>query len=193
MPAIDLLPTIDLLKLRRSHPSKQLIDPGPDAAQLQELVETAMRVPDHGKLEPFRIIGVSRNAGAVLGARLAAITQARTPGDLGAIENDRGRFNRAPLCLIVVATLLEGHKVPTQEQLLSAGCVAYNLLLGAHALGFGAQWITGWPAYDREAAAVFGLTEHEHAIAFIHLGSTAGNSADRPRPTFAAKYREWQP
>lgn len=187
------MPAIDLLKQRRSHPSKQLADPGPDAAQLRELVETALRVPDHGKLEPFRVIGVRRDAGEALGARLAAITQARTPGDLGAIENDRGRFNRAPLCLIVVANLLDGHKVPAQEQLLSAGCVAHNLLLGAQALGFGAQWITGWPAYDRDAAQIFGLSEHEHAIAFIHVGTPQGETPDRPRPSFAAKYREWQP
>lgn len=187
------MPAIDLLKQRRSHPSKQLADPGPDAAQLRELVETALRVPDHGKLEPFRIIGVRRDAGEVLGARLAAITQARTPGELGAIEKDRGRFNRAPLCLIVVASLLDGHKVPTQEQLLSAGCVAYNLLLGVQALGFGAQWITGWPAYDRGAAKIFGLSEQEHAIAFIHIGTAVGISPDRERPTVAAKYREWLP
>lgn len=187
------MPAIDLLKQRRSHPSKLLRDPGPDRLQLRELIEAALRVPDHGKLEPFRIIGVRRGEGDVLGARLAAITHARTPGDLGAIEKDRGRFNRAPLCLIVVANLVAGHKIPTQEQLLTAGCVAYNLLLGAQALGYGAQWITGWPAYDRDAAALFRLDDTEHAIAFIHVGTPEGKSTDRPRPTFAAKYREWQP
>lgn len=187
------MPAIDLLKQRRSHPSKQLHDPGPDAAQLRELVEAALRVPDHGKLEPFRIIGVTRDAGAKLGADLAAVTQSRHPEDFGAIEKDRGRFNRAPLCLIVVAALIDGHKIPTQEQLLSAGCVAYNLLLGAQALGFGAQWITGWPAYDRDAAALFGLAAHEHAIGFIHIGTPQGDAPDRPRPEFDAKYSEWQP
>jgi nitroreductase len=183
---------IELLKQRRSHPSKQLLDPGPDGAQLREIVETALRVPDHGKLEPFRVIGVTRAAGSVLGARLAELTQARTPGDIGAIEKDRGRFDRAPLCLIVVATLRDDHKVPTQEQLLSAGCVALNLLLAAQALQFGAQWITGWPAYDREAAQLFGLAANEHAIAFIHIGTPSGDAPDRPRPAFEAKYSEWQ-
>lgn len=185
---------IDLLKQRRSHPSRQLLDPGPDAAQLRSLVEAALRVPDHGKLEPFRILGVHRDAGRVLGERLAAITARREPdADSAALDKDRSRFDRAPLCLIVVARLQEGLKIPPQEQLLSAGCVALNLLLGAQALGFGAQWITGWPAYDREAAALFGLGENEHAIAFIHLGTRDGDSSDRPRPAFEAKFSEWQP
>ncbi len=184
---------IDLLKQRRSHPSRQLVEPGPDAAQLRELIEAAMRVPDHGKLEPFRIIGVDRASGTHLGERLAAITRAReTSASESALDKDRSRFNRAPLCLVVVAQLRSGDKIPEQEQLLSAGCVAYNLLLGAQALGFGAQWITGWPAYDRDAAAVFGLAAHEHAIAFIHVGTPQGEAPDRARPTFAAKFSEWQ-
>jgi len=184
---------LDLLLQRRSHPSRQLLDPGPDADQLRALVEAALRVPDHGKLEPFRILGVRRDAGRVLGERLAAITARREPGaDAATLDKDRSRFDRAPLCLIVVAKLVEGLKIPTQEQLLSAGCVAHNLLLGAQALGFGAQWITGWPAYDREAATLFGLDDDEHAIAFIHIGTRDGDTPDRARPSFDAKYSEWQ-
>ncbi|HQW82172.1 MAG: nitroreductase [Rhodanobacteraceae bacterium] len=186
--------SIDLLKQRRSHPSRQLIDPGPDAAQLRELVETSLRVPDHGKLTPFRIIGVDRETGRVLGERLATITATHSPNtDAATLDKDRSRFDRAPICLIVVARLIDGHKIPAQEQLLSAGCVAYNLLLGAQMLGFGAQWITGWPAYDRDAAALLGLADDEHAIAFIHLGTPAGEVPERPRPTFDSTYREWQP
>jgi nitroreductase len=185
---------LDALKLRRSHPSRQLADPGPDAAQLRELVETAMRVPDHGKMEPFRVVGVRREAGRALGERLAQMTAARTPGaDASLLDKDRSRFDRAPLCLIVVAKLTDGLKVPAQEQLLTAGCVAYNLLLAAQEMGFGAQWITGWPAYDREAAALFGLADDEHAIAFIHVGTPQGEASDRARPRFEDKYREWQP
>jgi nitroreductase len=184
---------LDLLRQRRSHPSRQLHDPGPDADTLRALVEAALRVPDHGKLEPFRIIGVPREAGRALGERLAAITARREPdADAATLEKDRSRFDRAPLCLIVVAQLREGHKIPVQEQLLAAGCVAYNLLLGAQTLGLGAQWITGWPAYDREAAALFGLGAGEHAIAFIHIGTRDGDAPDRARPGFAAKYSEFQ-
>ncbi|HWT15876.1 MAG TPA: nitroreductase [Patescibacteria group bacterium] len=185
---------LDLLLERRSHPSRQLLDPGPDADTLRALVEAAMRVPDHGKLEPFRIIGVRRDDGRVLGARLAAIAAHREPAaDAAALDKDRSRFDRSPLCLIVVAQRREGLKIPTQEQLLSAGCVAHNLLLGAQALGFGAQWITGWPAYDREAAALFGLAADEHAIAFIHIGTRDGDAPDRTRPSFDAKYSAWLP
>lgn len=185
---------LDLLLQRRSHPSRQLRDPAPDAAQLRALVEAALRVPDHGKLAPFRIIGVRREAGRVLGERLAAITAAREPGaSAEVLDKDRSRFDRAPLCLIVVARRVEGHKIPVQEQLLAAGCVAHNLLLGAQALGFGAQWITGWPAYDREAAALLGLATDEHPIAFIHVGTRDGDRPDRPRPGFDEKFSEWQP
>jgi nitroreductase len=184
---------LDLLLLRRSHPSRQLVDPAPDADQLRARVEAALRVPDHGKLEPFRILGVRRDAGRTLGDRLAAITVRREPSaNAAALDKDRSRFDRAPLCLIVVAKLVEGHKIPTQEQLLSAGCVAHNLLLGTQALGFGAQWITGWPAYDREVAALLGLGPDEHAIAFIHVGTRDGDAPDRTRPSFEAKYSEWQ-
>ena len=185
---------IELLRQRRSHPSRQLVDPGPDPAQLRELVETALRVPDHGKLEPFRVLGVDRSEGRVLGERLAALTLTRNPeASVAELDQDRSRFDRAPCCLVVIAQFSEGHKVPVQEQLLAAGCVAYNLLLGAQALGFGAQWITGWPAYDRDAAALLGLAAHEHAIAFVHVGTAAGEAPDRARPQFATKYREWHP
>lgn len=184
---------LEFLHQRRSHPSRQLADPGPDEDQLRALIDACLRVPDHGKLEPFRILGVRRGTGRLLGERLAQIT-ARRHGNVDAaeLEKDRTRFDRAPLCLIVIARLQSAHKIPAQEQLLSAGCVAYNLLLGAQALGFGAQWITGWPAYDREAATLFGLAEDEHAIAFIHIGTRVGDTPERARPSAADKYTEWQ-
>jgi nitroreductase len=175
---------------RRSVPSRQLGDPGPDAAQLDALLRAAVAVPDHGRLEPWRFIRVAGEDRARLGERLAAIAVARDPhAPAAALEKDRGRFTRAPLVLIVAARIVPAHKVPEQEQLLSAGCAAFNLLHAAHALGFGAQWITGWPAYDRAAAAVMGLSDDEVVVGFIHVG-TAHGDRDPPKPRPEPKLAE---
>lgn len=183
-----------LLLQRRSVPSRKLVDPGPDEATLERLLDAAIRVPDHGRLVPFRLLLVRREAGAQLGERLAAIHAAREPGVAAAqLDKDRGRFTRAPLVVVVIARIDEAHpKVPAQEQLLSAGCVAHNLLLGAQALGFGAQWVTGWPAYDPEVAATLGLATGERIIAFIHVGTPGGEAPTRPRPELASICSEWR-
>jgi nitroreductase len=173
----------DFLNRRLSVPSRLLGEPGPDAATVEALVTLAARVPDHGRLAPWRFIRVAGEARHALGERLAALTKARDPDAAeAALEKDRGRFSRAPLVIIVVARLTPGHKVPEQEQLLSAGLAAYNLLLGAEALGFGAQWLTGWPAYDREVDALLGLTDNERIVAFVHVGTPTGPGVERPRP-----------
>src|SRR5699024_9330961 len=148
---------LDLLARRLSVPSRQLQAPGPDAATLERLLEVAIRVPDHGKLVPWRLLVVEGDAKLELGRRLADIAVRRDP-ELPATkqEKERKRYTWAPLVVIVVARIDDVSRIPAQEQLLSAGCVAYNLLLGAQALGFGAQWLTGWAAYDREAARLLG-------------------------------------
>jgi len=166
---------------RHSVPSRQLGDPGPDAEQLDALLRAAVAVPDHGRLEPWRFIRVAGDDRARLGELLATITAGRDPQ--ASLEKDRGRFTRAPLVLIVVARIVPGHKIPEQEQLLSAGCAAFNLLHAAHAIGFGAQWITGWPAYDREAASAMGLAGDERVVGFVHVGTPEGEGdAAKPRP-----------
>jgi nitroreductase len=108
------------------------------------------------------------------------------------LDKDRERFNAAPLILTVIARIEPDHpKIPAQEQLLSAGCVAYNLLLGAQALGFGAQWLTGWAAYDDEVARLLGLVAHEQVIGFVHIGSAKDAAPERIRPSLADVYSEW--
>lgn len=174
----------DFLVERHSVPSRQLGEPGPDAAQLDALLRAAVAVPDHGRLEPWRFVRVAGDDRARLGELLAAITAARDPqASPAALDKDRGRFTRAPLVLIVVARILPGHKIPEQEQLLSAGCAAFNLLHAAHALGFGAQWITGWPAYDAQAHAAMGIAPDERVVGFIHVGTPQGErDAPKTRP-----------
>ena len=172
----------------------QLGEPGPDAAQLKQLLETAIRVPDHGKLVPWRLIVLHGSDKPIYGERLAQLharIDPQTPAPK--LEKDRQRFNAAPVVVAVIARIEEDHpKIPAQEQLLSAGCVAYNLLLGAQSLGFGAQWLTGWSAYDAQAAALLGLKEHERLIAYIHIGSVQGTSSERERPLLDEVVSTWK-
>jgi nitroreductase len=185
---------LDFLNARRSVPARQLREPGPDDAQLAALLASAMRAPDHGKLVPWRLLLIRGAARARLGERLAGIQSRKQPDASPAvIDKNRQRFGGgAPLIVAVVARLEAAHpKIPEQEQLLSAGCVAYNLLLGAHALGFGAQWLTGWAAYDRDAAGVLGLDEHESIVAFVHIGTATEPAPERLRPARADIVSDW--
>jgi nitroreductase len=179
---------LDFLRRRLSVPSRQLGPPGPDAAQLDALLQLAVRVPDHGRLTPWRFIRIAGETRHAFGARLAALMLARDPAaDPAKVDKERQRYDAAPLVLAVVATLTAGHKIPEQEQLLSAGLAAYNLLLGAQAMGFGAQWLTGWAAYDAEVAGWFGLAPHERIVAFVHLGTPREAAPERPRPDASAR------
>jgi nitroreductase len=183
-----------LLQTRHSAPSRQLGEPGPDAATLKTLLEAAIRVPDHGKLEPFRLIVLQGEAKQVFGERLATLSLRVNPDMTESKrEKDRTRYDFAPLVVVVVARIDAGSKVPVIEQQLSAGCVAYNLLLGAEALGFGAQWLTGWAAYQRDATAILGLKDNEQVIGFVHIGSTQIEVPDRERPQLDQVVSTWTP
>jgi len=187
-------PALSLLQQRHSIPSRQLGEPAPDEATLQALLEAAIRVPDHGKLVPFRLIRMQGDAKLRFGERLAAIAIRNNPDMSEAKqEKERLRYTFAPLVVVVVACLHADSKVPEIEQKLCAGNVAYNILLGAHALGFGAQWLTGWAAYDGDAAAILGLAEHEHVVGFVHLGTPQVEVPDRDRPALADLLSTWTP
>jgi nitroreductase len=185
--------SLDVLNQRRSVPSRQLGEPGPNEEQLRQLLSAAIRVPDHGKLVPWRLLLIRGDARARLGAALAAIHLRNEPeAPPSVIEKDRDRFTFAPLIVAVVARIEPEHpKIPAQEQLLSSGCVAYNLLLGAQALGFGAQWLTGWAAYDQEAAKLLGLAENERVIGFVHIGTARDAAPERTRPALESVLSEW--
>jgi nitroreductase len=186
--------SLDLLNRRRSVPSRQLGEPGPDDAQLRELLTAAIRVPDHGKLVPWRLVLIRGDARAKLGDALAEMHRRHEPDAPPAvIDKDRSRFNFAPLIVAVVARIEDDHpKVPAQEQLLSAGLVAYNLLLGAQALGFGAQWLTGWSAYDLESATLLGLAGNDRVVAYVHIGTHAEPAPERTRPALDDVLSEWR-
>lgn len=180
------------LHARRSTPSRLLGEPAPDDAQLLRLLEAAVRVPDHGKLVPFRFLRLRGDARIALGERLAARALERDPATpAAAVDKDRARFVQAPLVLVVVTRLQRGHKVPEAEQRATAACVCFALLQGAQAMGFGAQWLTGWAAYDPAILATLGLGPDEEVAGFVHLGTPAEAAPERARPDPRALLTDW--
>ncbi|MCA0297660.1 MAG: nitroreductase [Proteobacteria bacterium] len=191
---MSLTDPLHVLDARRSVPSKQLGEPGPDHATLLRMLASAVRVPDHGKLVPFRFIRLQGEARHALGDLLAARTLHLQPDAADAVvEKDRARFSQAPVIVTVVARLTPGHKVPEQEQLLTAGSVCFALLQAAQALGFGAQWLTGWMAYDAAVAATLGLSADERIAGFIHIGTPKMEAPERERPDPALLLTDWTP
>lgn len=191
---MSLTDPLHVLDTRRSVPSKQLGEPGPDHATLLRMLASAVRVPDHGKLVPFRFIRLQGEARHALGDLLAARTLHLQPDAADAVvEKDRARFSHAPVIITVVARLTPGHKVPEQEQLLTAGSVCFALLQAAQALGFGAQWLTGWMAYDDAVATTLGLSADERIAGFIHIGTPKMEAPERERPDPALLLTDWTP
>jgi nitroreductase len=173
----------DYLLNRRSVGMGFLAGPGPDARELETLLTIGLRVPDHGKLAPWRLIVIEGDARAAAGERLAAIAARRHPEyDSVALDVERRRFLPAPLTIGVLSTARHHPKIPQFEQLLSAGNVAFNLLNGAFALGYAASWTSRWYAFDPEAAEMLGARYGERFVAFVSIGTPTAAIEDRPRP-----------
>jgi nitroreductase len=174
---------IKLLTTRRSFKAVELSGPAPSAAELDTLLTIASRVPDHGKLTPWRFIVFEGAARRAAGATIADAFHAKYPdAKPEQVEFERERLTRAPLVVAVVSRAAQHAKIPEWEQVLSAGAAAMNLVLAAHALGYGANWITEWYAYDRSVLDALGLAPHERIAGFIHIGRPPGTPEDRPRP-----------
>jgi nitroreductase len=182
------------LDSRRSTPARQLGAPGPEDAQLLRILGAAVRVPDHGKRVPFRFLRIAGDARHALGAALVARLRERNPaaGD-AEIEKERHRFSHAPTVVAVIASLGPDEKIPESERFSSASCVCFALLQAAHAAGFGAQWLTGWPAYDPVVQCILGLHADEKIVGFIHIGTRLLDPPERDRPDPAALLRDWTP
>jgi nitroreductase len=179
---------------RRSVPARLLGEPGPDPAQLQAMLAAAVRVPDHGRLTPWRFLRIQGAARDALGELLVRLTRERAPDSPeSALDKERRRFSHAPLVIVVIATPLVGHKVPEIEQLLSGGSVCFGLLQAAQALGFGAQWLTGWAAYDAQVQAALGLEPGERILGFIHVGTPREPAPGRERPDPLQRLQDWAP
>jgi nitroreductase len=177
---------IELLTTRRSVKAVELAGPPPSAAEIDTLITVASRVPDHGKLAPWRFIVFEGEARRAAGAAIAAAFRAKYPeAKPEQVEAERGRLSRAPLVIAVVSRAAPHAKIPEWEQVLSAGAAAMSLVFAAHALGYAANWITEWYAYDRGVLDAFGLKPHERIAGFVHIGRPPGPPEDRPRPPLA--------
>jgi nitroreductase len=185
---------IQLLKTRRSISAPFLKEPAPDDTQLDEILTVASRVPDHGKLVPWRFIVFRGDAGRQASELLARLYAGKNPDTPPArIEEEEKRLARAPLVVAVVSRAAPHPKIPEVEQLLSAGNAAMSIVLASHALGYAAQWTTGWIAYDADAGRILGLQPGETFVGFVHIGTAMVPPVDRPRPELGEIVSTWQP
>lgn len=182
------------LALRRSTPIALLGEPGPQPDVLNQILRVAMRVPDHGKLAPWRILVFSGAARVEAGERLARCLIERGPASSTEIlALERQRFLRAPIVLGIVSKPVDNPKIPEWEQVLSAGALCYNLLLAAQSAGFAGVWLTESCAYERNVAETFGLAESERFAGFVYLGTARDAPIERERPGLAEKVQYWTP
>lgn len=182
----------DYLLSRRSVGAAFLKDPGPTDDELTTLLTIATRVPDHGKLAPWRLVVIAGDDRQAAGEVLARILASRNPAmDEQSLEIERGRFLPMPLTIGVISSPKPSDKAPEMEQLLSAGNVAFNLVHGAFALGFAATWVTRWFSFDAEAATALGAGPGERFVGFVHIGTPTTVPDDRPRPKLSSVVTRW--
>lgn len=188
----DLSSPFALVSTRRSGKPRDMVAPGPDEAQLAQILTAAMRVPDHGKLAPWRFVIVEAGQREAFAARLVEAYRAEKP-EAGRLEIEAmEQFARqAPALVVALSSPRESH-IPRWEQELSAGAACMNMLHAAHALGFVGGWLTGWAAYSDRVRDLFGA-EPERIAGFLFLGSPSKPLDERPRPDYARIVSRWQP
>jgi nitroreductase len=172
---------IDLLLSRRSGSAKAMKEPGPSKKQLGQILQAGGRAPDHGKLFPWRFIVFEGKGRERAGDILAEVMKAEGERDKQ-VEEERGRFLRAPVVIGVVSAAREQHKIPVWEQELSAGAVCQNILIAATALGFVGNWLSEWYAYHPAVKDRLGLKAGERIAGFIYIGTAKDELEERPRP-----------
>jgi nitroreductase len=189
----DLSTTLTLLETRRSGRPRDLVAPGPSPEQLREILEIAMRSPDHGKLHPWRFVHIAADRRADFAALLqrAYLAENPAPGRLEVEANTRFA-HQAPELVVALSSPTPGHKIPLWEQQLSCGAACMNLLLAAHAMGFAAGWVTGWAAYSDDVLAAFGAPP-ERIAGFIFIGTPAVPLEERLRPLPDEVISSWTP
>lgn len=179
----DTTNILAFLKSRKSGSAKAMSGPGPSSAQMAEILEIAVRVPDHGKLLPWRFVLIEGEGRVRMGEGFAQVWAKNNPTHgAESLDFQRGLFLRAPTILIVVSTAANHGKIPVWEQQLSSAAVCYNAVLAATALGFDVQWQSDWVAYDEGAKAVMGVGLHEQVAGIIYIGTSTVLLEDRPRP-----------
>jgi nitroreductase len=175
--------TLTLLQRRRSVAPHKLAGPGPSAEELDTLLTIASRVPDHGRLTPWRFLVIEGEARPRVGETIAAAFRADNPGASPETATfERNRLARAPLVVGVVSRVQPHVKIPDWEQTLSAGAAAMTLVIAANAMGFATSWITEWYAFDRRVLDALGLAPGERIAGFVHIGRPTEPPVERPRP-----------
>jgi nitroreductase len=182
--------TLAFLARRRSASAVTLQDPAPSDAELATLLRLATRVPDHGKLSPWRFVVLKGEPKRRFIAGLEAIAAGRPDG--AKLSAKLAKIKAPPLTVAVISRVSPG-EIPEWEQRLSAGAVCMSLIIAAQAMGYGANWITDWYAYDAAAGRLLGLGEGERVAGFVHLGTSAETPLERVRPEVAAIVEEWRP
>lgn len=179
----------DFLARRQSQPAKLFAGPVPTRAELEPILTAALRVPDHGKLEPWRLIVLTRPDMV----RLAGMAEARARalgGDAEKIDKGRGQFDRGGVAVVVISSPQDVPKIPQAEQVLSAGALCLGLVNAATAAGWGANWLTGWVSHDTVfAAEAFGCKAGEAVAGIVHIGMPGSPAPERPRPDLARVVR----
>jgi nitroreductase len=188
----DLSSPLALLHSRRSARPRDLVAPGPDAAEMREILSLAMRVPDHGKLHPWRFVHVPQSERAAFAELLDKAYRVDNPAP-GRLELEaNARFARqAPTLIVALSSPTEGHKIPVWEQQLSCGAACFNLELAALAKGYAAGWVTGWAAYSDIVLAAFGAPP-ERIAGFLFLGTSGTELEERMRPDFDEVVSVWR-
>ncbi|MEM8784357.1 MAG: nitroreductase [Pseudomonadota bacterium] len=188
--------TLALLAGRRSTVAKDMGEPGPDPQTLAGLLRLAMRVPDHGKIAPWRFVLIEGSARSALGDALEEAFAEHDPlaaQDAERVQFERSRLLRAPTVVTVISAPDVGHKVPVWEQHLSAGAVCQTLLTACSAAGFAAQWLTEWYAYSPRMHRALGVKDPEQIAGFVYIGTATSQPIERARPSPDEKVRAWTP
>ena len=186
--------TIDFLTSRRSTVARMMDGPGPDDESLREIMKAGMRVPDHGRLTPWRFIVIRGEARAKLGEVIASSFKTKKPDAIEEeIEIERERLSRAPVVVAVISKVRKEHKIPEWEQVLSSGAACQTMLIAAQSMGYAAQWLTEWYAYDADVKQAIGAEPWEEIAGFLYLGSGVGELKDRVRPDYDEIVSEWAP
>jgi nitroreductase len=187
----DTSSTLALLHSRRSGKPRDMIAPGPDAAQLRAIMEAAIRVPDHGKLAPWRFVIVNKDQRQRLSDVVTSAYRAEK-SEAGRLEIEAmDQFaQQAPTLIVALSCPVDGSKIPLWEQELSVGAACMSLLIAAHASGFVGSWLTGWPTYSDAVRDAFG-SGGERIAGFIFIGSPGRDLEERPRPDYDSVVKNW--
>jgi nitroreductase len=189
----DRSSALSLLESRRSAKPRELVGAAPTSAEMERILTIAARVPDHGKLTPWRLITVAddqRDAFEVLLRQALAEEDPCAP--IAKHEKEHEFAHYAGQLVVLISAPIENHKIPVWEQQLSCGTVGMNLLLAAHALGYVAGWVTGWRAYSPKVNAAF-CGPGERIAGFIFIGQPGRELQERERPELSSIWKPWEP